>query len=176
MPAHEVNESNRFGSLPTNLCNDPITAMIPMEAPGGEVLGNQWLDATDDEYHGELPPTVGTIVMNLIKDAKCHKSFAALFKLQAVKYYLELLLKYSQNAKINNPRTRASLAVAKSVGKGPYFARKIRHLKLYIEHFRTLPPTSSGKHVGHPSLLNDERVAHAVRRYLTAVPLGDVSA
>jgi hypothetical protein len=75
---------------------------------------------------------------------------------------------------IKNPSTRASEAIATSVGKGPYFAKKIQHLTVYIRQFHTLPPTGSGKHHAHPSLLNDERVAQAVRRYLTVVAIGEV--
>ncbi|KAG6863728.1 hypothetical protein C0991_003653, partial [Blastosporella zonata] len=131
----------------------------------------------DDDIQPEVEPqlAVGIIVKQLIVAAKRHKSFGALFKLQAVQKYLELVLKYLNNPKIKNPRTRASKAVARAIGKGPYFARQIRHLKLYIEQFRTLPPTNSGKHHAHPSLLNNERVRHGVCQYLTVVALGEVS-
>jgi hypothetical protein len=67
------------------------------------------------------------------------------------------------------------VSVATLAGRGPYFARKLRLLAVYIERFHTLPPINSGKHHAHPSLLNDERVAHAVRRYLTVLAAGEVS-
>ncbi|KAF8578546.1 hypothetical protein K439DRAFT_1648756 [Ramaria rubella] len=70
---------------------------------------------------------------------------------------------------------RASIAVAKSVGKGPYFARKIRSLTHYIGHFHTLPPTTAGKHNTHPSLLNNEQIAQAVCRYLTILADGEIT-
>ena len=70
---------------------------------------------------------------------------------------------------------RASLAVAKSIGKGPYFAHKIRTLTKYIGQFQTLPPTTIGNHNAHPSLLNNERMAQAVQRYLTVLADGEVN-
>lgn len=138
------------------------------------VSPEEWLEMTSDDELDDSPPSVGEIVNKLLKSARRHKSFIALYKLQAVKNYLELTLKYLRTPRVKNPRTRASLAVATAVGKGPYFARKIRHLALYIEKFHTLPPTNSGKHHAHPSLLNNERVAQAVRRYLTVVANGEV--
>lgn len=139
-----------------------------------EISPSAWLDATIDDECEPEKQTTREIVVKLIKDAKDHKSFPALFKLEAVKNFLDLLEKYKLNPRIRNPRERASAAIAKSVGKGPYFARQIRHLSLYIGRFRALPTTGSGKHHAHPSLLNDERIAQAVRRYLTVVALGEV--
>ena len=69
---------------------------------------------------------------------------------------------------------RASDTIARSVGKGPYFAHQIQHLSLYIRRFHTLPPTTKGKHHAHPSLLNNECVAHGVRHYLTILSNGEV--
>ena len=73
--AHEANgDTNRLEHLSAELCDNPITA-TPMEAPGEVLTGNQWLDATDDEYHGKEPPAVGIIMKNLIKDAKCQRTW-----------------------------------------------------------------------------------------------------
>ena len=134
-----------------------------------------FLDPTaDDEFD---PPTlaVGTLVARLIKEAKQHKSFAALFKLHAVRNYLELHERYRLVPNIKNPAMRASAVVAKSVGRGPYFARQIHLLVHYIQRFHTLPPLRAGKHQSHPSLLNNERVHQAVRRFLTILAPGEVS-
>lgn len=133
-----------------------------------------WLDPTaDDEYE---PPrvAVGVTVAELIKGANKHKSFAALFKLNAVRNYLELLQHYNHVPNIKNPVTRASLGVAKAVGKGPYFAKLICRLVRYIDRFHTLPPSRAGKHQAHPSLLNNERIHQAVHRFLTVQGAGEV--
>jgi len=117
---------------------------------------------------------IDTTVTELINDAKKHQSFGALFKLHAVWNYLELLECYHCILNIKNPATRLSLAVAKSVGKGPYFVKKICCLVIYINWFCTLPPPRSGKHHEHPSLLNNEQISQAVHRYLTVQEIGEV--
>ncbi|KAG6843482.1 hypothetical protein H0H87_003992 [Tephrocybe sp. NHM501043] len=119
--------------------------------------------------------SVNVVVEQLLKDAKEHQAFHPWYQLEAVKAYLKLCIKFNHNPKILNPWTRASLAVAKLVGKGPYFAKKIQHLAIYIDQFYTLPPMESGKHHAHPLLLNDEHIMKAVCHYLTVIPLGDVS-
>ncbi|KAG6855293.1 hypothetical protein H0H87_005366, partial [Tephrocybe sp. NHM501043] len=117
--------------------------------------------------------SVNVVVEQLLKDAKQHQAFHPWYQLEAVKAYLKLCIKFDHNPKILKPWNRASLAVAKSVGKGPYFAKKIRHLAIYIDLFHTLPPMGSGKHHAHPLLLNDEHIIKAVCHYLTVIPLGD---
>lgn len=133
------------------------------------------LDPTADDEYEPLHVAVGVTIHELIKDATKHKSFGALFKLNAVRNYLELLQRYRRVPNIRNPATRASLAVAKAVGKGPYLAKQIRRLVRYIDRFRTLPPSRAGKHHAHPSLLNNERIYQAVRRFLTVQAAGEVS-
>jgi hypothetical protein len=98
----------------------------------------------------------------------------SLVHFHAVKSFLELQEKYRKSPRIKNPVTRASHVVAVSIGKGPYFARKVQALHNYIQKFRTLPPTNAGKHHAHPSLLNNERMAQAVCRYLTVLANGEV--
>jgi len=149
----------------------PIQPAVPPE----HVDPVEFLDPTADDEDGFARPPVGQIINSLIAEAKKHHSFSALFKLQALKNYLELLAKYHINPKITNPATHASLAITKSVGKGPYFARKIRQLAIYVDKFHTLPLTGSGKHHAHPSLLNNERVYQAVHQFLAVQENGEVS-
>ena len=148
---------------PLNNHTDPLPPAVSFLSP-----------TADDEIGPEHVPT-GTLVAGLIKDATKHKAFSALFKLHAVRNYLELCECYRLIPNIKNPAMRASLVVAKSVGKGPYLARQIQHLVIYINKFHTLPPSRAGKHHAHPSLLNNEQVYQAVRRYLTVQEAGMVS-
>jgi hypothetical protein len=134
-----------------------------------------FLDPTADDKLDPLDVPIGKVIEGLIKDATKHKSFSAQFKLHAVRNYLELLKCYQRIPNIKNPATQASLAIVKSVGKGPYLARMIRRLVIYICRFRTLPPSQAGKHHAHPSLLNNERVHQSVRRFLTVQEAGQVS-
>lgn len=164
---------------PASVHTEQLQLAAPTEhvqqQPEGEAINPiQFLDLTaDDEDQPEHVP-VAVTVKDLLAEAKKHKSFTATFKLQAVKTYLELLERYRRIPNVKNPLTRASLAVAKSIGKGPYFARSVRRLVVYIGRFNSLPPTGSGKHHAHPSLLNNERIYQAVRRYLTVQPIGEV--
>ncbi|KAI0244991.1 hypothetical protein BJV78DRAFT_1277581 [Lactifluus subvellereus] len=141
--------------------------------PPGIYDMSHFLDMTADKDTPQAP--LGEVVKQLNDEANKHKSFTALFKLQAVKAYLELHERYRLIPKVTNPATRASLVVAKSVGKGPYFARRVRKLVTYIKQFQCLPPTGSGKHHAHPSLLNNERVHGAVRRFLTVQEPGEIT-
>jgi len=75
---------------------------------------------------------------------------------------------------IKTPSPTASLGVAKSLGKGPYFAKKIHYPTMYIKHFHTLLPARSGKNHTHPSLLNNEQVSQAVHHYLTMQEISEV--
>jgi hypothetical protein len=174
-PPSTVNNSGNAVDEPDTVSHDNANEDDQNDLLENEIC-HELLDiaADDDDDDGDKP-AVGEIIKQLITAAKRHKSFTALFKLQAVNSYLELVAKYSRNPKIKNPRTRASQAIAKGVGRGPYFAKQIRHLTLYIERFRTLPPPNAGKHHAHPSLLNNERVLHAVHRYLTVIAVGEVS-
>ncbi|TFK29060.1 hypothetical protein FA15DRAFT_678128 [Coprinopsis marcescibilis] len=123
----------------------------------------------------ETRPPLHVVLMRLLQLMKKHKSYSALLKLESVKNYLWLKADYTQNPWVRNPATRASLAVARAIGKGPAFAWKIRELMLYIDRFHTLPPSKAGKHHAHPSLLNNEQVFHTVRKFLTVQCAGEVT-
>ncbi|KIJ46711.1 hypothetical protein M422DRAFT_249876 [Sphaerobolus stellatus SS14] len=134
-----------------------------------------WLDPTADDEAEPVETPVSVIVEKLISEAKKFKSFGSLMHLHAVKSFIQLRDGYKNNLKVLNPVTQASITVAKSIGKGLYFARKIRKLFTYIQHFKTLPPINSGKHHAHPTLLNNERILQAVRRYLSIVANGEIT-
>ena len=115
----------------------------------------EFLDVTADEDK-LLPPLLSKVVKTLMLEVKKHKSFQILFKLQAIKNYCELLECYCCVPNIRDPVMQAGLTVAKSVGKGPYFACKVQSLVTYIKWFQCLPPNNAGKHHVHPSLLNNK--------------------
>lgn len=133
------------------------------------------VDDDDDDNSGLEPPPVIDIVNTLIMEAKKFKSFTSLMHLHALKQFIELWEKYKHIPRICAPMMKASHTVAVSIGKGPYMARKLRTLYKYVARFRMLPPMSAGKHHAHPSLLNNERIAQAIRRYLTVLTDGEVS-
>jgi hypothetical protein len=134
------------------------------------------LDTTaDDDDDISEPPPIIDIVKTLIGEAKKFKSFTSLMHLHALKQFIELWEKYKHMPRVRAPMMKASHTIAVSIGKGPYMARKLRTLYKYVAKFHTLPPMSAGKHHAHPSLLNNERIAQAVRRYLTVLADGEVS-
>lgn len=166
---------------PTSTSDIDITSESIDDIPTFEIqqeAAHPFLDMTadDDDNHDFTEPTpVIDTVKKLIIEAKKFKSFTSLVHLHALKQFIELWDKYKRNPRIKAPMMKSSRAVAVSIGKGPYMARKIRTLYKYVARFHTLPPVSAGKHHGHPSLLNNERIAQAVRRYLTVLSDGEVS-
>ncbi|KAG2093316.1 uncharacterized protein F5147DRAFT_657455 [Suillus discolor] len=162
----------QFQDMAPELLSDMTTSNNNTEAMPKAA---SFLDPTADD---ELDPPhipIGKVIKGLIKDTTKYKSFSAQFKLHAIRNYLELFERYRQIPNIKNPAIQASLAIAKSVGKGPYLACMIRRLVVYIHRFKTLPPSRAGKHHAHPSLLNNERVYQAVRRFLTIQEAGKIT-
>ncbi|EAU83213.1 hypothetical protein CC1G_11674 [Coprinopsis cinerea okayama7 len=152
-------------------------APLPVEEPSSAetIAVRELLDISMEWEPAPARPPLRVILMKLIAAAKKHGAYSSLIKLNSVKDYLSLVYTYEMNPRIKNPRTKASLAIAARIGKGPAFARKIRELAIYIDRFHTLPPRNRGKHHAHPSLLNDERVFHAVRRYLSVTAAGEIT-
>ncbi|KZT03152.1 uncharacterized protein LAESUDRAFT_738373 [Laetiporus sulphureus 93-53] len=134
-----------------------------------------FLDPTADEEDVPEDVPIMEIVKMLVNEVKKSGSYTSLTHLCAIKQYIELYHKYKAATRVKNPSTRASIAVARAVSKGPYFARKIRSLYCYIKRFHTLPPITAGKHHAHPTLLNNERMAQAVRHYLTVLADGEIT-
>ena len=84
-----------------------------------------WADPTADGE--DILESVSTydMVKKLIVEAKKFKSLTSLVHLYAVKSFVELCAKYFDSPWIKNPIMLASHTVTASIGKGPYFARKI---------------------------------------------------
>lgn len=155
---------------PTPMVNDTDN----INTTEAEVPAITFLDMIEDDNDAAAPISVLETVKKLIIDVKKYKSFTPLFYLTSLKQFINLWGKYKVNPQIKAPMVNASRVIAASVGKGPYMARKIRSLYKYVARFHTLPPTNTGKHHTHPSLLNNEWVAQAVRQYLTVVSDGEV--
>ena len=116
-----------------------------------------FLDTTgDDEVTESNTEPVLETVDKLLEQAKKYKSSTSIFYLNSLKQFINLNMKYQANPKIKQPMQKASHAIAASIGKGPYMARKICALYRYVSQFRTLPPTNKGNHHAHPTLLDNE--------------------
>ena len=121
---------------------------------------------------------ITTIIRSCLKDVKkCNSRHAikTLCKLTAVSEYIQLRARYKKHNACKRPCLAASVAIARSMGKGPYFARQIRQLELYLMRYQHLPPPKQFAKYAHQTLLDNECVLHDVRAYLAAQALGTVT-
>jgi hypothetical protein len=142
-----------------------------------EVEGaREWFDEDDDL--SEEAPTIVDIVGHCLKAVKkinTPRAFKALMRLTTVIQYVELRDRYQKNLRCREPCVNASLAVARRVGKGPYFARQIRSDERYLLCHHRLPPSKKEGLHGHFTLLDNESVVLGVRKYLAAQALGSIT-
>jgi len=162
-------------SVPSNTSNKFHCLLLTHTANGLEPLPTSFLDMTTDEDDTSNLEPVLDMIKTLIMSAKKFKSFTSLFYLNSLKQFIELFEKYQKNPRIKAPMCKESRTMAVSIGKGPYMVWKIHTLYRYVSQFQTLPPISKGKHHTFPSLLNNKRIAPAVRQYLTVLANGEVS-
>jgi hypothetical protein len=94
-----------------------------------------WLNPVADEDNSVIHVTVSKTISQLIAEAKKFNYFSSIMHLHTVKRFIEPHAFFSCSPKIKNLTMHASYTVATSVGKGPYFARKICTLHQYI-HFQ----------------------------------------
>ena len=107
---------------------------------------------------------------------KSGRTLKILTQLTAVAEYVKLQDRYqSQPAVCKKPCTRASQAIALRMGKGPYFARQMRYHEHYLIKHQKLPPSNSGARHGRYTLLDNQNILLAVRRYLAAKDLGTIT-
>jgi hypothetical protein len=121
---------------------------------------------------------ISAIIRSCLKEVKkCNSRHAIknLCKLTAVSEYVQLRARYKKHNACKRPCLAASVAIARSMGKGPYFARQIRQLELYLKRYQHLPPPKKFTKHAHHTLLDNECILHDVRAYLAAQALGTVT-
>jgi hypothetical protein len=121
---------------------------------------------------------ISTVIQSCLKDVKkCTSRHAikTLSKLIAVSEYVQLRARYKKHNACKRPCLAASIAIARSMGKGPYFAHQIRHFELYLKRYQHLPPPRKFTQHAHNTLLDNECILHDVRAYLAAQALGTVT-
>ncbi|KAI0245926.1 hypothetical protein BJV78DRAFT_1286974 [Lactifluus subvellereus] len=161
------------------LTRDSEVQSLPSEAPVVEAA--QELFSPEDEWVGRdaaEPEDITAIVQSCLKDVKKHKTSRAVkmfAQLIAVSEYVKLRKRYQKRNTCKQPCLSASMAIARRMGKGPYFARQIRHNELYLCRHRQLPPPNTFAQHGHHSLLDNEVLLHDVRMYLATQALGTVT-
>lgn len=140
-----------------------------------------WLDI-DDENNDELTTLNSKDILQIIKNClkevkklKTGRTIKMMTQLTAVAEYVKLRTRYQAHPKCQKPHINASLVIAFRMGKGHYFARQIRENEAYLLRHHHLPPSKGGTQHGQYTLLDNEDVLHAVRRYLAAQNLGTIS-
>ena len=118
------------------------------------------------------------ILHTCLKDAKKYNNtpwgIKTVTQIVAVIEYVKLCARYHKHNACRRPCLNASLAIARGMGKGPYFARQIRHIELYLLRHHCLPPPKSYTKHGHHTLLDNEVIVQNIRTYLAAQALGTV--
>jgi len=118
------------------------------------------------------------IIQSCLKDAKKHntkRGIKTLTQLGAVDEYVRLCAQYRKHNACKRPCLNASMAIARRMAKGPYFACQIRQNELYLLRYHRLPPPKSYTRHGHHTLLDNEAILHGVRMYLAAQGLGTIT-
>ena len=110
-----------------------------------------------------------------VKKLKTTHSIKVFTQLTAVVEYIKLRDKYQRHPKCTHPCLNASLAIARRMGKGEYFARRIRQNEKYLAKHGRLPPSKKFARHGQYTLLDNESVLHGVHRYLAAQNLGTIT-
>ncbi len=133
----------------------------------------------DSDVTGD--PDIMNIIQSCLKDVKTLKqhnhvrAIKMLSLLIAVSEYIKLRTLYKSIKACKQPCLKASIAIARRMGRGIYFARQIRYNELYLLKHRHLPPRKDYTRHGQYSLLDNEAVLHDVRVYLAAQSLGTVT-
>jgi len=138
---------------------------------------HEWLDIEDDDSP-EASKDILEIVKSCLKGMKRLKmgrSIKMMTQLTAIAEYVKLRTRFRAHSTCKRPCLNASLAIARCMGKGIYFAHQIREKEAYLLRHHHLPPSKVDAHHGQYTLLDNEAVFHAVQRYLAAQNLGTIT-
>jgi len=148
---------------------------LPLQEPAIE---STCMLFTPEEVEDNGAIDIKEIIGSCLKDAKRNNTryaIKSLSQLIAVSEYVDLRARYKETTACKRPCLSASIAIARRMGKGPYFARQIRHNELYLLRHRQLPPPKTFVRHGHHTLLDNESILHDVRTYLASQALGIVT-
>jgi hypothetical protein len=103
------------------------------------------------------------------------RAIKMLSQLIALSEYVKLHACYKSCKACKWPCLKASIAIARQMGRGPYLACQICHNELYLLKHHHLPPRKEYTRHGQYSFLDNEAVLHDVYVYLVAQSLGTVT-
>jgi hypothetical protein len=112
-----------------------------------------------------------------LKDISAPRCIKMTMHLTAVIQYVRLREQYCCHGRCKAPSLKASLAIARQMGKpnGAYFACQIRKNEAYLLCHKRLPPSKQGAKHGQYTLLDNEAILHKVCTYLAAQNLGAIT-
>jgi hypothetical protein len=145
---------------------------LPLQGP--EIARTRALFTPEGEASNDIMKTIQSCI-NDAKKCKTRRAVKMITQLVAVSEYTKLRARYKKRKGCKRPNLNASLAIARRMGKGAYFARQIRHNTLYLKRHQRLPPPKAYTFHGYRTLLDNESILHDVRMYLAAQSLGTVS-
>ena len=133
---------------------------------------------TPEEMEDNKASNLEEIIVSCLKEAKRNNmtyAIKCLSHLVTVSEYVKLHACYQNTKASKHPCLSASIAIARQMGKGPYFAYQIWHNELYLLWCCQLPPPKLYTRHGHHSLLDNELLLHNVCTYLASQALGTVT-
>ena len=148
---------------------------LPLQEPAIE---STYMLFTPEDIEDNDVIDIKDIIASCLKDAKRNNTTYAiksLSQLIAVSEYVDLHAHYKETKACKQPCLSASISIACRMGKGPYFARQIRHNELYLLRHHQLPPPKTYTRHGHHTLLDNESMLHNMCTYLASQALGAVT-
>ena len=151
---------------------------LPLDDPAIEATRTLF---TPEDSEVDVSIGLTEIIQTCLKDVKLLKrhgnarAIKMLSQLTAVAEYVKLRALYRSSKACKQPCLKASIAIARRMGRGVYCARQIRHNELYLLKHHHLPPRKEYTRHGQYSLLDNEAVLNDVRVYLAAQSLGSVT-
>ena len=112
-----------------------------------------------------------------MKDISTPHCIKMTMHLTAVIQYVHLWEQYCHHGHCKVPSLKASLAIARWMGKQnrDNFAHQIQKNEAYLLHHKHLPPSKQGAKHGQYTLLDNEAILHKVCTYLAAQNLGVIT-
>lgn len=153
----------------------PIPVSSNAASDEGGALGNEYDSVEHDSYTSEPDNVVESdsdsslledeeltndeLILNIERRLNSTISQEQRWRLKAVLQYLRLL-------NFEHSKMKASLSIARQLGRDEYLARRIRSWASVLQKGEEIPVSMRGKHVKVKSLLEDEDVQYEVLQYL----------
>jgi hypothetical protein len=120
---------------------------------------NDIVESSSDSCSEDGGPTNDELIKTLERRLKNGSSEKERWRLAAVLQYLRLL-------QLEPSKMKASLYVAKQLGRDAYLARRIRGWTAMLRNGQEIPASMRGKHIKVRSLLEEEDIQQKILQYL----------